>query len=67
LCAVAVEQSLGPEVADQGDGGAPGDGDHPAVADRGAPQKPRTVTLSPAGEGRELFSGLSLTIIEHMI
>jgi transposase len=33
---VAVVQPLGPEVAGQGDGDAPGDGDDGAVADRGA-------------------------------
>src|SRR6266542_2815805 len=63
---IAVVELPGPEEADQGDGGAPGDGDDCAVADRGAQQQPsqrlddggeRLVLREPAQPGRHRVSG----------
>ncbi|MCW2912897.1 MAG: AfsR/SARP family transcriptional regulator [Actinomycetia bacterium] len=47
---LAVEQLRGPEVCEHGDGEAPGDGDDPVVANRGAHQQPPD-RLDDRGEG----------------
>src|SRR6266511_593637 len=50
MCRIAVEQCLRPEVSGQCDAGAPGEGDHRVVSDRGAHQQ-SPQRLDDRGEG----------------